>query len=84
MLRDLKLKYRDSLLGVAWSLLNPLATVAVYTFAFHTVLGVPTRNYPAVLLVSLLPWSFFSTSVLAATGSITGGSRSRIRAWRSV
>jgi len=68
--KDLKLKYRDSVLGVAWSLLNPLLTLAVYTFAFHTVLRVQMEHYAFFLLVSLLPWNFFSSSLLASTGSI--------------
>ena len=70
VLKDLKLKYRDSLLGVLWSLLNPLLTLAVYSFAFHTILRVQMEGYASFLLVSLLPWSFFSNSLLASTGSI--------------
>lgn len=70
VLKDLKLKYRDSLLGVAWSLLNPLLTLLVYSFAFHTILRVQMQNYAAFLMASLLPWSFFSTALLASTGSI--------------
>jgi lipopolysaccharide transport system permease protein len=69
-LKDLKLKYRDSLLGVCWSLLNPLLTLGVYTFAFHTVLKVRMEHYAFFLLVSLLPWNFFSTSLVASTGAI--------------
>ena len=70
VLRDLKLKYRGSVLGIVWSLLNPLLTLAVYSFAFHTVLRVQMENYAFFLLVSLLPWQFFSNSLLASTGSI--------------
>lgn len=70
VLRDLKLKYRGSILGIIWSLLNPLLTLAVYSFAFHTVLRVQMESYPYFLLVSLLPWQFFSSSLLASTGSI--------------
>lgn len=70
VLKDLKLKYRDSLLGVLWSLLNPLLTLAVYTFAFHTILRVQMEGYASFLLVSLLPWNFFSSSLLASTGAI--------------
>lgn len=70
VLKDLKLKYRDSALGVAWSLLNPLLTLLVYSFAFHTILRVQMENYAAFLLAGLLPWNFFSSSLLASTGSI--------------
>ena len=70
VLKDLKLKYRNSLLGVVWSLLNPLLTLAVYTFAFHMILRVQMEDYPSFLLVSLLPWNFFSSALVASTGSI--------------
>lgn len=64
------MKYRDSLLGVLWSLLNPLLTLAVYTFAFHTILRVQMEGYAWFLLVSLLPWNFFSGSLYASTSSV--------------
>jgi ABC-2 type transport system permease protein len=70
VLKDLRLKYRDSLFGIGWSLLNPLLTLAVYTFAFHTVLQVRMEHYPLFLLVSLLPWTFFSTATLGSTGAV--------------
>lgn len=70
--KDLKLKYRGSVLGVAWSLLNPLLLLSVYTIAFKYVLRVQQENYPYFLLVGLLPWNFFSGAVLASTGAIVG------------
>jgi ABC-type polysaccharide/polyol phosphate export permease len=70
VLKDLKLKYRSSVLGVAWSLLNPLLTLLVYTFAFHTVLRVQMPGYAAFLMVSLLPWNFFSGSLNGSTSSV--------------
>jgi len=70
VLKDLKLKYRDSVLGVLWSLLNPLLTLTVYTFAFKYVLRVQMEHYPYFLLVGLLPWHFFASSTLASTSAI--------------
>ena len=70
--KDLKLKYRGSVLGVLWCLVNPLLILGVYTLAFQWVLRVQTENYPYFLLVGLLPWTFFSGSLLASTGSIIG------------
>jgi len=70
--KDLKLKYRDSVLGVMWSLLNPFLLLVVYTVAFKVVLRVQTENYPYFLLAALLPWTFFSSSLNASTQSITG------------
>jgi lipopolysaccharide transport system permease protein len=70
VLKDLTLKYRGSVLGVAWSLAHPALLLAVYTLAFRNVLKVPVPHYPLFLLVALLPWNFFATAATAATGSI--------------
>jgi lipopolysaccharide transport system permease protein len=72
VLKDLKLKYRDSVLGFLWSLLNPLITLGVFTLAFGYIMRVQMENYPYFLMVGLLPWNFFSGSLLASTGSVVG------------
>ena len=77
-LRELRGRYKRSLLGWGWSLLNPIAFMLVYTFAFSIVLdadpdpGVPSGNssYAFFLLCGLLPWSFFNVSVGEAMNSI--------------
>jgi ABC-type polysaccharide/polyol phosphate export permease len=66
-LRELRTKYRRSMLGWTWSLLNPLATVAIYGYVFGTLFGstAPTgdpsgiTNFALYLLCALLPWNFF-------------------------
>ncbi|BCS34711.1 hypothetical protein TBR22_A39370 [Luteitalea sp. TBR-22] len=68
--RDLTVKYKGSILGVAWSLLHPLVMVAVYTLAFRYVVRVPIERFPLFLLSGLLPWMFFTSALSAATGSI--------------
>jgi homopolymeric O-antigen transport system permease protein len=70
VLKDLKLKYRDSVLGFMWSLINPLLSLTVYTFAFKYVMRIQMENYVYFLMVGLLPWNFFSTSLMASTGAI--------------
>jgi ABC-type polysaccharide/polyol phosphate export permease len=72
VLKDLRLKYRNSVLGVCWSLLNPLLLMGVYTVAFKHIMRVPTESYPFFLVVGLLPWTFFSTAVVGSTGAVTG------------
>jgi lipopolysaccharide transport system permease protein len=68
--RDLKLKYKRSSLGVAWSLLNPLLMMAIYTLVFSVFLrAVRVPNYWALVLVGLLAWVFFANSVGSATTS---------------
>ena len=68
--RDLKLRYKRSFLGIAWSLVNPLAQLLVLSFIFSRVLPLNIPNYPSFLFTGLLAWNWFQTSLYAATGSI--------------
>ena len=71
VIRDLKVRYKNSILGVAWSLINPLLMMVVYTIVFQLVAGESDlSNYPVFVLCALLPWNFFSTSVLQITDSV--------------
>lgn len=66
--RDLKLKYKGSVLGVAWSLLNPLLQMAVYTLIFGLFLRIAVvPNYWAFIIGGILLWTFFSTSLLGTS-----------------
>lgn len=68
--RDLRLKYKGSVLGVGWSLLNPLIMMAIYTAVFSVFLRVVVvPRYWALVLVGLLAWIFFSNAVTSATAS---------------
>ena len=66
--KDLKLKYRGSILGFLWSMLNPLLMLGVYSVAFHYVLRVQMDLF--YLLLGLLAWTFFVNSAMMATGAI--------------
>ena len=68
--RDMKLRYKRSVLGVAWSLLNPLAHLGVFYFVFGVVLPLNIPNYAMYLLTGVLAWSWFQSSLLAATNSL--------------
>lgn len=70
VLKDLKLKYRDSVLGFLWSLANPLLLILVYGFVFTHMLRSQIANFPYFLLIGILPWNFFSHSLMMCTGSI--------------
>ena len=70
--RDIKLRYRGSLLGIAWTLLNPLAELLVLLFVFGTVLRVDVPNFGAYLFTGLLVYGWFQTSLNFATGAIVG------------
>lgn len=66
--RDLKVRYRNSILGFVWCLLNPLLMMGVFTFVFTVLMKNNIPNYPVFVLVGLLAWNFHTTAV---TGSIT-------------
>lgn len=68
--KDLKLKYRGSILGFLWSLLNPLLMIAVYTVAFTYILKMPIEGFVFYLMLGLLAWTFFVNSALMASGAI--------------
>ena len=72
-MRDLTLRYRGSALGFAWTFLNPLLQMLVYTLVFSVYLRIPIAHYAVFLIAGLLPWLWFSTSVAAGTSSIVDG-----------
>ncbi|URN95429.1 MAG: ABC transporter permease [Candidatus Pristimantibacillus lignocellulolyticus] len=70
--RDLKLKYRRSVLGYLWSLLNPLLMMMVLTAVFSSFFKFDIPNYPVYLLSGQILFSFFSESTTTAMNSILG------------
>jgi len=74
VVRNLKVRYKNSMLGVLWSWLNPLFMMVVYTIVFTVMRasanGVPNRAYPVFVLCALLPWNFFHGSVMQSVGCI--------------
>jgi lipopolysaccharide transport system permease protein len=70
--RDLKARYRGSLLGFFWSLANPLMLLGVYTLVFTKFFPVQVvQPYPLFLFSGILPWTFFAAAVLESTTSIS-------------
>ena len=71
-LRELKLRYKQTLLGVAWVIVQPLAGVVVFSVLFGTVADLPSDGlpYPVFVFSGLLVWSYFQTSVASATQSL--------------
>ncbi len=68
--KDIKLKYRSSVLGVLWTLLEPLLTMIVLTLVFSGLLGKGDDNFPVYILCGRLLYSFFSTGTKTALKSI--------------
>jgi lipopolysaccharide transport system permease protein len=69
-LHRLAVRYKQSLLGWAWALLQPLALMAIYTVVFSLVTKVPTHGTPYAVFVyaALLPWTFFATAITNSSG----------------
>jgi len=72
--KELKVRYRGSILGIFWSLLNPMIMTLVYTFVFSIVLGSTTKDFPIFLLSGLIPWNFLASSLNVGIDSIVGNS----------
>jgi ABC-type polysaccharide/polyol phosphate export permease len=74
--RELKARYRGSVLGFFWSFVNPLLLLSIYSFVFTTVLqnhDPDTTPYAVFMFCGLLPWTWFSASLVEATGSLIAG-----------
>jgi len=68
--RDLRGRYKGSALGFAWTFLNPLLQLAVYTVVFSIIMRAGIEDYYLFLFVALIPWLFFSTSVSAGASCV--------------
>jgi len=69
--RDLKARYKSSVLGFLWCLVNPLLMMGVFTVVFTVLMPKDIPKYPVFILCALLPWNFFSSAVINSIGSIT-------------
>jgi lipopolysaccharide transport system permease protein len=73
--RDIRVRYKQTVIGAAWSVVRPLLTMAVFTVVFSKVAKLPAEGaapYPIMVLVALLPWQFFANSLSEASGSLIG------------
>ncbi len=71
--RDIKVRYKQTLLGAAWAVIQPVLTMLVFNFVFGTVAKVPTEGipYPIFSYPALLPWGLFTTALNNASRSLT-------------
>jgi len=73
--RDILTRYKRSVLGVAWTMLNPLGTMLILTFVFSNFFKSAIPHYPVYILSGLLVWNFFSQGTNASiSGLVWGGS----------
>ncbi len=71
--RDILTRYKRSVLGVAWTMLNPLGMMIVLTIVFSQLFATTIRAYPVYILASLVGWNFFAQSTSAAMSSLVWG-----------
>ena len=71
---DLKVRYRNSVLGILWSVIEPLLLLGVLFVVFSTIFKFEIENFPIYLLLGLITWNFFKNGTSIALGSITNRS----------
>jgi lipopolysaccharide transport system permease protein len=72
--RDLKVRYKQTALGAAWAVIQPLATMVVFSVFFGRLAGMPSDGvpYPLFSYAALVPWTYFASAVAAAAASLVG------------
>ena len=75
--RDVKVRYKQTALGVAWAVLQPLMMMAVFTVFFGRLAGLPSGDlpYPLFAFAGLLPWTFFATALASSGNSVVASER---------
>lgn len=75
-MRDIKVRYKQTLLGAAWAIIQPLFTMLIFTLFFGRLAGMPSDGvpYPIFAYAGLLPWTFFSNAVTNSGNSLVGNS----------
>jgi lipopolysaccharide transport system permease protein len=75
--RDLAVRYKQTVIGVAWALIRPFLTMAVFTIIFGRIAKLPSDGsapYPLMVFAGMLPWTFFSTGLSEASNSLISNS----------
>jgi lipopolysaccharide transport system permease protein len=73
--RNLTVRYKQSVIGIAWAILKPLMQMVVYSVVFGRLANLPSDGvpYPVFLYAGLLPWTYFSSTITSGTGSLLAG-----------
>lgn len=72
--RDVKIRYKQTVIGVAWAVIQPLMTIVVFTVIFGKIAKVPSDGlpYPIFAFTALLPWTYFSQAISRSSASLVG------------
>lgn len=75
-LREILVRYKQTVLGVLWALIRPLLTILIFTVVFGKIARLPSQGvpYPLLVLSGLLPWQLFSNALLESSGSLVSNS----------
>jgi lipopolysaccharide transport system permease protein len=75
--RDILVRYKQTVIGVAWSVIRPLLTMIVFTIVFGRIAKLPSGNtpYPILVFSALLPWQFFANAFSEASNSLIGSAQ---------
>ncbi|HPK08642.1 MAG TPA: ABC transporter permease, partial [Candidatus Woesebacteria bacterium] len=73
-MREIKQRYKQSVLGYAWVILNPFFTMLVMAFVFSIIMRIPDLGvpYPIYLYAGLLPWTLFTNSLTSSANALVG------------
>lgn len=74
--RDILVRYKQTAVGIAWSVIRPFLTMLIFTFIFGKLAKLPSEGvaYPLLVFSALLPWQFFASAVTGISGSLVGNS----------
>jgi len=81
--RDVKVRYKQTVLGVGWAILQPVATMIVFSLFFGGLAGVPSDGlpYPVFSFAALVPWTFFSQGLLQSANSLVASQNLLTKVW---
>jgi len=71
--RDIKVRYKQTVIGIAWAVIRPFLTMIVFSFIFGNLAGLPSEEgvpYPVMVFAALLPWHFFANSLSESSNSL--------------
>ena len=70
--KEIRGRYKNSILGIMWSFLNPLLQLLVYSVIFGALLAGGDKTYPIYICVALIPWTYFTTAITQAAFTVIG------------
>ncbi|MBK8013106.1 MAG: ABC transporter permease [Deltaproteobacteria bacterium] len=70
VIRDIKIKYRGTIFGYLWSLLEPLSMVLIYDFVFRIIMRRGDANYPLILVLGILPYNYVSSIIVGGASAL--------------